>query len=102
MSFDPMAVAIDWLDAYRSGDIEIILALYADDAVVHYGCQRVTVTGKEALRAYWADRLRKYPASDLDNLQPSQDGTVISYVTASGMISAALTFNTDGQIAAKT
>ena len=36
-SFDPMAVAIDWLDAYRAGDIEAILEIYAEDAVVHCG-----------------------------------------------------------------
>ena len=38
MSFDPMAIAIDWLDAYRAGNIEAILEMYAEDAVVHCGC----------------------------------------------------------------
>ncbi|WP_407113136.1 nuclear transport factor 2 family protein [Bradyrhizobium sp. LMG 9283] len=60
MSFDPMAVAIDWLDAYRAGDIEAILDMYAEDAVVHCGCGGVkTISGREALRAYWLDRLRE-------------------------------------------
>jgi ketosteroid isomerase-like protein len=34
MSFDPMAAAIDWLDAYRSSDLETILKMYSDDAVI--------------------------------------------------------------------
>ncbi len=25
LAFDPMAVAVDWLDAYRAGDLEAIL-----------------------------------------------------------------------------
>jgi ketosteroid isomerase-like protein len=29
MPFDPMAVVIDWLDAYRAGDIEAILDMFA-------------------------------------------------------------------------
>ncbi|WP_283806218.1 hypothetical protein [Bradyrhizobium sp. DOA1] len=34
MSFDAMAAAVDWLDAYRASDVEAILDLYAEDAVV--------------------------------------------------------------------
>jgi len=99
MSFDPMAVAVDWLDAYRAGDIDAILELYAEDAVVHCGCAGgQTITGREALRAYWVDRLRKCPAVTLDDLNPSEDRTVISYVTSSGIMSAILAFDTAGRI----
>jgi ketosteroid isomerase-like protein len=99
MSFDPMAVAIDWLDAYRAGDIEAILDLYAQDVVVRCGCCGIqTITGREALRAYWVDRLRKYPASTLDDLNPSDEGTVISYVTGTGVVSALLAFDAAGRI----
>jgi ketosteroid isomerase-like protein len=100
MSFDPMAVAVDWLDAYRAGDIDAILELYAEDAVVHCGCAGgQTITGREALRAYWVDRLRKYPAGTLDDLNPWQnDGTVISYITSAGVMSALLAFDATGRI----
>ena len=99
LSFDPMAVAVDWLDAYRAGDIEAILELYADDAVVHCGCSGVqTITGREALRAYWIDRLRNCPAGTLDDLNPSDRGTVISYATKTGVVSAALAFDAAGRI----
>ncbi len=99
MSFDPMAAAVDWLDAYRAGDIEEILKMFAEDAVVNCGCNGlIAVTGRQGLRAYWVDRLRRYPASELDNLQPSADGTMIAYITRTGAVNAFLTFNTSGKI----
>lgn len=103
MSFDPMATAVDWLDAYRAGDIDAILRMYADDAVVHCSCVGTkTITGKEGLCAYWAERLRDYPASGLDDIRPTDEGTVLSYVTRDGVVSADLTFNASGQIASLT
>lgn len=101
MSFDPMAAAIDWLDAYRAGDIEAILEMYAEDAVVHCGCCGgvKTITSREALRAYWIDRLREHPASKLDDLNPSHDdGTIISYITTTGVMSARFAFDAAGRI----
>ena len=47
MTFDPMAAAVDWLDAYRDGDIGAILNMYADDAVTECGCEGLNVTGKK-------------------------------------------------------
>jgi hypothetical protein len=99
MSFDPMAAAVDWLDAYRAGDIEAILDMYAEDAEVYCGCGSIkTFSGRDALRVYWIDRLRNYPASDLDNLLPSSDGTVISYATGIGTVMAVLAFTAAGKI----
>jgi hypothetical protein len=103
MSFDPMASAVDWLDAYRAGDIDSILEMYADDAVINCGCGGLkTITGAEAIRAYWVARLRDYPASGLDNLQPSEDGPMISYVSRDGVINAILSFDRAGRIASFT
>ena len=94
-----MAVAVDWLDAYRAGDIEAILDLHADDAVVHCGCCGVqSITGRAALRAYWTDRLRKYPAGTLDDLNPWDRGAVISYSTSTGVMSALMAFDAAGRI----
>lgn len=96
-----MAVAIDWLDAYRAGDIEAILEMYADDAVVHCGCGGgvKTITSREALRAYWIDRLREHPAGKLDDLNPAHnDGTIISYTTNTGVMSVLLAFDGAGRI----
>ncbi|WP_247972551.1 nuclear transport factor 2 family protein [Bradyrhizobium sp. 195] len=96
-----IAIAIDWLDAYRAGDIEAILEMHAEDAVVHCGCGGVkTITGHEALRAYWIDRLREYPAGTLSDLNPLHEGTIISYVINSGVMSALFSFDVTGQIKA--
>jgi len=52
MFFDPMAAAADWLDAYRSGDLETMLRMHADDSVIECGCcAMTTVTGKQGLRS---------------------------------------------------
>lgn len=100
MPFDTMAGAVDWLDAYRAGDVDTILEMYADDAIVHCGCGGMkTITGRDGLRAYWLDRLRQLPASELDDLQPWTDATLISYVAREGVVSVVLTFNAAGRIA---
>ncbi len=94
-----MAAAVDWLDAYRAADIEAIVAMYADDAVVECGSAGITVIGRDGLLAYWEQRLKDYPAGELDDLQESGRGATISYVTAEGVVGAALEFDPDGRIA---
>lgn len=99
MTIDAMAVAVDWLDAYRAQDIDSILEKYADDAIVECGCGGIkTITGKEGLRAYWEQRLKDYPASHLDDLQPVGDGATISYVSRDGVVGATLEFDAEGRI----
>ncbi|WP_166299786.1 nuclear transport factor 2 family protein [Bradyrhizobium sp. 2S1] len=96
-----MAAAVDWLDAYRAGDIEAVLGMYADDAVIYCECGGTkTLTGRAALRAYWVDRLKSSPAFELDDLQLSRNEPVISYFTSSGLVKAVLVFNAAGQIRA--
>lgn len=60
MSFDLMAAAVDWLDAYRAGDIETIFGMYAEDAVIviEFGNAKQAAaidSGHPALK--WASRL---------------------------------------------
>ena len=99
MSFHPMAAAVDWLDAYRAGDVDAIVEMFADDAVIHCSCGSIKlVTEKESLRAYWVQRIREYPASGLDYLHPSDGGAMISYIARDREIAAVLTFNASGQI----
>ncbi|WP_247383501.1 MULTISPECIES: hypothetical protein [unclassified Bradyrhizobium] len=55
-----MAAAVDWLDAYRAGDIETILGMYAEDAVIviEFGNAKQAAAidlGHPALK--WASRL---------------------------------------------
>ena len=35
---DPMAVAVDWLDAYRAARINQIVGMYSPDAVIECAC----------------------------------------------------------------
>ena len=52
-SFDPMAAAIDWLDAYRANDLSNV-ELYAPNASLECGCNgQITVSGRNALTKYW-------------------------------------------------
>ena len=99
MSFDALAAAVDWLDAYRSRDVDKILAMYAEDALTECRCDGLTVTGRQGLAAYWQRRVREFPASDLDDLKPNGDGATINYITRHGVIGATIEFNADGQIA---
>lgn len=98
MAFDPMAAAVDWLDAYRAGDIEAILEMYAEDAVVYCDCDQSAITGRETLRSYWAARLLDHPAAELDNLQPLDGGAMISYISGRNVVNAVLSFNDAGKI----
>ncbi|WP_223970395.1 nuclear transport factor 2 family protein [Bradyrhizobium sp. RD5-C2] len=99
MSFDPMATAVDWLDAYRAGDVETILDMFADDAVICCDCGGTKVLmGRKALHAYWVDRLRRDPAFEMDDLQPSSNEIRISCFTGSGLVNAVLTLSGVGQI----
>ncbi|WP_342740882.1 nuclear transport factor 2 family protein [Bradyrhizobium sp. B117] len=72
--------------------------MYADDAVVYCDCDEVAITGREGLRAYWAARLRKRPATELDDLQPSHGGILISYISGAAVVNAVLSFNAAGKI----
>ncbi|WGR73278.1 MULTISPECIES: nuclear transport factor 2 family protein [unclassified Bradyrhizobium] len=99
MSFDPMAAAIDWLDAYRAGDLDTILRMYADNAVTDCSCcVKEIVTDKVRLRTFLAERLKDCGASDLDDLQPIADGASVSYAAPNRVVHAILEFGTDGKI----
>lgn len=49
--FDPMAVAVDWLDAGKLRDLGGLLDLYDERATLECDCEGVTLTGREALSA---------------------------------------------------
>jgi hypothetical protein len=52
-SFDPKAAAIDRLDAYRAGDPDTILAMYAEHAIISRGCDVMkTITRPEGIRLW--------------------------------------------------
>jgi ketosteroid isomerase-like protein len=97
MSFDPMAAAIDWLDAFRSGDLESVVEMFADDAVIRCDCS-ASIADKDGLRLFWEQRLHDCAPSDLDDLQPSGDGVMITYRMREGLVAATLDFDAAGRI----
>ncbi|KRQ93939.1 hypothetical protein [Bradyrhizobium valentinum] len=98
-TFDPMAAAIDWLDAYRAGSLSIV-DYYASDAAIECGCGGMKVLcGRAALTGYWVQRFADMPAEDLIELQTDGDGIIICYRVPDGPVHATLYFNDDGKIA---
>ena len=97
-SFDPMAAAIDWLDAYRSASLSIV-DMYHPDAALHCGCNgNTTLTGQRATLDYWRQRFLEKPAGDLNELSADNDQIVLSYSVPGGEVQAVLKFATNGQI----
>ena len=97
-TFDPIAIAIDWLDAYREGAISIV-DLYASDSAVECCCGGMKVVyGREAITKYWIQRFAENPAGELQELQIYGDQIFISYRTPNGLVQATLHFGSDGKI----
>ena len=80
-TFDPLAVVVDWLDAGRSGDLDALLDLYDERATLECNCEGVTLTGREALSAYWEPKVGG-PSEDafsLNDMVPTGDGVQVDY-----------------------
>jgi ketosteroid isomerase-like protein len=96
---DPMAVAVDWLDAYRAARINQIVGMYSPDAVIECACGgRKIIHGQEDIAAYWRQRFNEMPALELEDLQGDGGAVVISYRTNSGTVQARLDIAEDGMI----
>lgn len=83
-----VALARAWLDAFNARDLERLLSLYADDAVHTSPKLRARepaslgrVAGKEALRTWWADSMRRLPTLRYEeqHLTASPDRVVMEY-----------------------
>lgn len=97
-TFDPMATAIDWLDAYRAGSLSIV-DFYASDAAIECGCGGMKVLfGRGAIAGYWIQRFAEMPAGDLIELQTDGDGIIVSYSVPDGPVQATLYFDDDRNI----
>jgi SnoaL-like protein len=97
-SFDPMAAAIDWLDAYREANLSIV-ELYSADAVVECGCDGdLLVTSRTALIEYWRKRFAENPAGSLERVRMKDEMVLVSYAVPSGVVHAKLNYNDAGLI----
>ena len=99
-AFDPMAVAVDWLDAYRAARLDTMLSLYDDAASLECGCggQKILV-GKAALREYWRQRFAECTSIELEDLQPEGDDVALAYTAGDGHVRVVFSFNASGKIA---
>ena len=96
-SFDPMAVAIDWLDAYRASSLSIV-DMYAEDASLECACDGRKVLVGGAVAAYWKQRFVKAPAHELEDLQFDGDGIAVTFRVPAGIVRAILNFEASGKI----
>ena len=96
---DPMAVALDWLDAYRAARINQIVGMYSRDAVIECACGgRKIIHGQEGIAAYWRHRLIESRALELADLEMDGGAVVVSYRTTTGIVRALLDIAEDGRI----
>ena len=84
--FDPLAVAVDWLDAAKLGDLDGLLGLYDERATLECDCEGVVLTGRQSLSAYWAPKLESKLAAafTLDDMTPIDNGVQVDYQSYEG------------------
>jgi ketosteroid isomerase-like protein len=96
---DPMAVAVDWLDAYRDATLDQIIAMYSPDGVIECACGGgKIIRGAAGIPAYWRHRFLQIPALELEELQMDGGSVVVCYRTSSGIVQALLHVADDGLI----
>jgi hypothetical protein len=94
-----MAVAIDWLDAYRAGRINQMVGMFSRDAVIDCACEDTSaVSGQEGIAAYWRQRFVASPALELLDMQVNSGALVVTYRTSGGIVEALLDIADDGLI----
>ncbi len=100
--FDPIAIAVDWLDACRARDIDALLDLYAPAARLECKCDGVNIqVGRAELESYWRPRFGDVSplAFGLEDVALDADGVVLDYQSHEGKpVRIQFTFDPDGKI----
>jgi hypothetical protein len=91
-SFDPVAAAISWFDAYRASSLAIV-DLYSESALLDCNCTQTLVVGRGAITEYWRHRFIAKPAVDLKDVWPYENGVVMSYGVKDGVVRSNLAFD---------
>ena len=100
--FDNMGVVVDWLDACRNENLELLLDCFADDAGLDCGCEGIHVFGRAGLDAYWRPRLKSFSpkAFGLEEITPLPDGVMLDYFNHEGKpVRVVFGFDATGKIA---
>jgi len=98
--FDPMGVAMDWLDAYCNVSAHKIVAMYGPKAVIDCGCgTHRFITGPEHISAYLLDQMVEYPSLGLHDIWMEGESEVgLAFRTDKGVVRAVLQIAPDGKI----
>ncbi len=67
----PDRLAREWVDAWSRRDLDVLLGMYAQNIVLHSPFAKLfaregTIVGKEQLRAYWTEVLRRTPVISIE------------------------------------
>jgi hypothetical protein len=98
------AFARAWYEAWNAHDLDAVMSHYADDVemasplvVSLAGSPAGTIAGKDALRAYFAAGLERYPALRFEplGLFVGVDSLVLHYLSVDGRPSAEVVFLDD-------
>jgi len=98
------AFAKEWIEAWNSHDLDRILSHYADDFTMSSpyiaqiaGVASGTLTGKTAVRAYWAAALEKMPNLKFEHVQTlvGAESVTIYYRGVRGMAAEVFFFGHD-------
>lgn len=96
--------AKEWVEAWNSHDLDRVLSHYSDDFTMSSpyiaqipGVESGSLTGKAAVRAYWAAALQKMPTLKFELVQTlvGADSVTIYYRGARGMAAEVFFFGQD-------
>jgi hypothetical protein len=84
--FDPLAIAVDWLDACRTGELSALLDLYDEQATLECDCERVILGGRKSIAPYWAPKIESklVSAFTLDDITLTGDRVQVDYQNYEG------------------
>jgi len=96
---DPMALAMDWLDAYTSVAADKIVAMYGPQAFIECGCgSHRCISGRQHIYAYLLDQMTEYPSLGLQDIWMEGESVGLAFRTDKGIIRTVLQFAPDGAI----
>ncbi|MCB1214526.1 MAG: nuclear transport factor 2 family protein [Deltaproteobacteria bacterium] len=108
MRVEAKKFAKDWIEAWNSHDLEKILSHYSDDFEITtpmikltLGLDTGTLRGKENIRQYWAQALKKIPDLyfELIEVTESIDSIALYYKSVMGKMSIeVMFFNHEGKV----
>ena len=98
--FDAIGIVVDWIDACRKRELDMLLALYDEEATVEC-CEGGSFRGRSQIARYWRPKLAAAASSafEIDALMPEADGVLLDYRGYDGEpVRTHFSFNDDGKI----